>query len=38
MPDEKPPIMKSWNALYGLVLGMLVVLMILFYLFTKYFE
>ena len=36
-PDEKPPIAGSWRALYGLLAGTLVLLILLFYLFTKHF-
>jgi hypothetical protein len=36
--DEKPPFLKTWRNVYALVIGTLVVLIILFYLFTKYFE
>jgi hypothetical protein len=36
--NEKPPFLNSWRNVYALVIGTLVVLMILFYLFTKHFE
>lgn len=36
--DEKPPVLSSWNQLYGLVLLNLIVLIILFYLFTEAFS
>jgi hypothetical protein len=36
--EEKPPIFGSWNKIYAIVLGNLVLLIILFYLFTKYFS
>ncbi|MCW9065970.1 MAG: hypothetical protein OQJ78_06695 [Ignavibacteriaceae bacterium] len=36
--DDIPPIFNSWNKLYGFVFSTLVVLVILFYLFTKAFE
>lgn len=36
--DEKPPILSSWNQLYGLVLLNLIVLIVLFYIFTKSFS
>lgn len=37
--NELPPsIFKSWRRLYSLVLGELVLLILLFYLFTKVFE
>jgi len=36
--DEKSPILGSWTAVYLLIVGVLVVLGVLFYLFTKHFE
>jgi len=36
--DDIPPIFNSWNKLYGFVFFTLVVLVFLFYLFTKAFE
>ncbi len=36
--EEPPPIMGSWNKLYGLVLANLILLIIIFYIFTKVFE
>jgi hypothetical protein len=36
--DDVPPVFPSWNHWYALVLGVLIVLMIVFYLFTKMFE
>ncbi|MCH9029852.1 MAG: hypothetical protein IH819_09625 [Bacteroidetes bacterium] len=36
--ETPPPILKSWNKLYALVFVNLVVLVILFYIFTKVFE
>ena len=36
--QDKPPIMKSWKRLYSLVFISLIVLIVLFYLFTKAFE
>jgi hypothetical protein len=38
MTDKKRHVHKNWNALYALVIGVLVLLMVLFYFFTKYFE
>jgi len=35
--DDKPPFLGTWNNVYKLVIGSLIVVMILFYLFTKYF-
>ena len=35
MPEEKPPILKSWNQIYLFVLIFQIVLVILFTLFTK---
>jgi len=35
--EEPPPILKSWRRLYAAVIGWLVFLIILFYLFTKRF-
>lgn len=37
LPDERPPL-GSWRRMYALVLGTDVVLIILFTLFTLYFE
>ncbi|UCH65555.1 MAG: hypothetical protein JSW63_00015 [Ignavibacterium sp.] len=36
--DPPPPFFKTWKRLYSLVLGQLVLLIILFYIFTKVFE
>ncbi len=36
--QEKPPLFSSWKRLYTLVLLNLVVLIVLFYIFTKVFE
>jgi len=36
--NEKPPFFKSWKRLYAVVLLNLIVLIILFYLFTKAFQ
>jgi hypothetical protein len=36
--EESPPFLKSWNNIYSLVFLNLVVLIILFYIFTKVFE
>lgn len=36
--NEKPPIFKSWKRLYTFVVVQLVVLILLFYIFTKAFE
>ena len=40
MPEEKelPPFVKTWKQFYGLLIGWLVLLIILFYAFTRYFE
>jgi hypothetical protein len=38
MTEEKPPILKTWRNLYALVIGVLVILIVVFYLFTKHFE
>jgi len=38
MIDEKPPVLKSWKQVYTVVFLNLVVLIILFYLFTKIFS
>lgn len=35
---DPPPFFKSWRGMYALLLGTLVVLIILFYLFTIYFS
>ncbi len=36
--DEPPPLFKSWSSWYALVLGTLILLIILFYVFTKSFS
>ena len=36
--SENPPFLKTWKNFYMLVLGNLIVLLILFYLFTGFFE
>ncbi|MFZ1291162.1 MAG: hypothetical protein WAR79_13785 [Melioribacteraceae bacterium] len=36
--EEKPPILSSWRKIYTIVFMNLVILVILFYLFTKYFS
>lgn len=36
--SEKVPLFKSWRTWYWLVIGFLVVVMILFYLFTKHYS
>jgi hypothetical protein len=38
LPEEEPPFGGSWRALYTGVLGTLVTLILLFYVFTKVFE
>jgi len=35
---EKPPFFSSWNRLYAFVLGFFVLLVVLFYIFTKWYE
>ncbi|HRP31984.1 MAG TPA: hypothetical protein PKV73_08835 [Agriterribacter sp.] len=37
-PDERPPLFKGWNTWYLTVAGMLVLMIILFHYFTKYFS
>lgn len=36
--EEKPPILSSWKQVYSVVFLNLVVLIVLFYLFTEYFS
>lgn len=38
MSEDKVPVFKKWSHWYALVIGFLVLLIILFYLFTKYFS
>jgi hypothetical protein len=38
MEEEKPPFLKSWRNVYLLVVLVLVVQIVVYYLFTKYFE
>lgn len=33
-----PPVVKSWSRIYGMVLGELVLLIILFYMFSQYYR
>jgi len=35
---EKPPILKSWRNVYLLVIGALLAQIVLYYLFTRFFE
>ena len=35
--EEDPPILGSWKNVYALVIGVLAVMIIFFYLFTRYF-
>jgi len=37
-PDERPPLFKTWNAWYALVIGSLALQIALFIYFTKYFS
>ena len=36
--DEKAPIMGSWNGMYALVIGVLLLLIVFFYVFTAAFS
>jgi len=36
--SEKPPVFKSWNTLYAIVIGQLLLAIFLFYLITAYFS
>jgi hypothetical protein len=36
--SEKPPLFKSWNTWYGLVIGNLFFLIILFYIFSRIYQ
>ena len=38
MKEEKPPLLKTWNHWYGLVIGVLLLLIVLLYAFTQYFQ
>jgi len=38
MTEKKGRTSTNWNNLYALVIGVLMVLIVLFYLFTKHFE
>jgi Mg2+ and Co2+ transporter CorA len=35
--DDRPPLFRSWSFWYALVTGFLVLLIVFFYFFTKYF-
>ena len=35
---EKPPIFRTWKTFYGVVLGELLILIVLFYVFGSYFS
>lgn len=37
-PDELPPFFKTWKQMYIAVMANLLLIIILFYWFTKYFE
>ncbi|MFT3701841.1 MAG: hypothetical protein QM802_05715 [Agriterribacter sp.] len=37
-PDERPPLFKNWNAWYFVVVAGLVLQIVLFIYFTKYFS
>lgn len=37
-PNERPPVFKSWSGWYILVIGVLVILILLFNSFTKFFS
>lgn len=36
--DEQPPVGGSWRVLYAIVIGNLVILIVLFYVFTRAFS
>ncbi len=36
--EEKPPVLKSWNKLYLFVIAQTALLILIFYLFTRFFE
>jgi len=36
--EEKPPILGSWRNVYALLIGVLLAVMLLLYLFTQYFK
>jgi hypothetical protein len=38
LPEERPPVFKTWTAWYALVIGFLFLLIICFYFFTKHFS
>jgi hypothetical protein len=38
MNEEKPPILKTWNNVYSLLIGVLVAVIIGMYFFTQYFK
>lgn len=38
MMEEKPPFLKNWFNVYALVIGTLILLIIFFYVFTRWFE
>lgn len=35
---DPPPFFNTWNGMYGLVIGVFVGLVVLFYVFTKFYE
>jgi hypothetical protein len=37
-PEDKPPFFKSWKGMYWLLMATLIFLIIIFYLFTRYFS
>jgi len=38
MENENPPILKTWNNLYALVIAVLFIVIMLLYFFTEYFK
>lgn len=38
MEEEKPPILGTWNTVYAVVIGTLLVLMVFFHFFTQHFK
>lgn len=37
-PEEPPPVLRTWNRLYGFVIAWLVVQMAIYYAFTRFFS
>ncbi|MEO6833463.1 MAG: hypothetical protein ABI378_12840 [Chitinophagaceae bacterium] len=37
-PEEPPPVLKSWNQVYALIIAVLLAIIIFLYFFTRHFQ